>query len=205
MKDEILKDSAKEFLDKIKKDIKQNNIEIQFDSSKEIRMLDNYNNLASDIALRYLPVVRFRVRKAFGSEIHDYEDIVNEIITNVIEKIRNGEFRGDSSIGTFIYTLTSKRILDIIRAKQKVYGMDIDKVTTPSVEVNAKKEKRVEGMARLIEKLKPKYKEVLYLYYYKDLSREEVAHKIGITPNEVSFRLHYAHKQLIKKLKKEKM
>jgi RNA polymerase sigma-70 factor (ECF subfamily) len=54
-------------------------------------------------------------------------------------------------------------------------------------------------MAEAIRKLKPKYREVLYLYYYKELSREEVAQKLGITTRRVSERVNYSQK-LLKKL-----
>ena len=74
----------------------------------------------NDMVARYRPVVSFKVRKSLGSQTPDWEDVVNEIITQVIEKVRKGEFRGESSIGTFIYTVTSRRIVDFIRQKTKV-------------------------------------------------------------------------------------
>ncbi len=73
-----------------------------------------------EIYAKYGPVISFRVRKSLGASNPEWEDIVNEIITNVIEKIKKKEFRGESSIGTFIYTITSRRIIDYIRQKTKV-------------------------------------------------------------------------------------
>jgi RNA polymerase sigma-70 factor (ECF subfamily) len=61
---------------------------------------------------------------------------------------------------------------------------------------------RAETIARHLERLKPKYKEILYLYYYKELSRDEVARKLGITPRRVSERVNYAQKLLKKMMKK---
>ncbi len=37
-----------------------------------------------EIYAKYGPVVRFRVRKSIGASNPDWEDIANEIITNVI-------------------------------------------------------------------------------------------------------------------------
>ncbi|NOR52981.1 MAG: hypothetical protein GQ536_02690, partial [Candidatus Aminicenantes bacterium] len=73
-----------------------------------------------EIHTKYRPIVSFRVRKSLGSFTPDWEDVVDEIIINVIEKIKKGEFRGESSIGTFIFTITSRRIIDHIRKKSKV-------------------------------------------------------------------------------------
>jgi len=79
-------------------------------------------NIAHDldaIIAKYRPIVSFRVKKSLGSYTPDWEDVVNEIMLNTIEKLESGKFRGDSSVGTFIYTITSRRIIDHIRKKSK--------------------------------------------------------------------------------------
>ena len=156
---------------------------------------------AEEIISKYRPVVSFRVKKSIGTQTPDWEDIVNEIMVNVIEKLKKGEFRGESSLGTFIYTITSRRIVDFIRQKSKVlkHAPEPKPFLSPPEEVEAKE--RAEFLASAIKKLKPKYKEVLYLYYYKELSREEVAQKLGISPRRVSERVNYAQKLLRKMMK----
>jgi len=57
-------------------------------------------------------------------------------------------------------------------------------------------------IAGAIKKLKPKYRETLYLYYYRDLSRKEVAQKLGISLRRVSERVNYSQKLLRKLIKK---
>lgn len=160
------------------------------------------NQLVLDEVIdKYRPVVSFRVRKSLGSHIPDWEDVVNEIMVNVIEKLEAGQFRGDSSIGTFIYTITSRRIVDYIRAKSKSlkYVPEPSSFSSPQEQIENKE--RAEQVAQCLEKLKPKYKKILYLYYYKDLSREEVANKLGISPRRVSERVNYAQKLLRKMMK----
>ena len=154
-----------------------------------------------EIIKQYRPVVSFRVKKSIGSRTPDWEDVVNEIMVNVLEKLKKGEFRGESSLGTFIFTITSRRIVDFIRQKSKVlkHAPEPKPFPSPSEEVEAKE--RAEYVAKAIEKLKPKYKEVLHLYYYKDLSREEVANRLNITTARVSERVNYAQKLLRKILK----
>ncbi|NOR52838.1 MAG: sigma-70 family RNA polymerase sigma factor, partial [Candidatus Aminicenantes bacterium] len=72
-------------------------------------------------------------------------------------------------------------------------------VAFPDPHLQVENKERAELMAEAIRKLKPKYREVLYLYYYKELSREEVAQKLGITSRRVSERVNYSQK-LLKKL-----
>jgi RNA polymerase sigma-70 factor (ECF subfamily) len=152
-----------------------------------------------EIFVKYKSIVSFRVKKSLGAFNPDSDDVANEIITNVVEKIKKGEFRGESSIGTFIYTITSRRIVDYIRQKSKVLKHVPEPSSYPDPQEQIENQERAEMIAIAIKKLKPKYREVLYLYYYKDLSREEVAEKLGISPRRVSERVNYSQK-LLKKL-----
>jgi len=155
----------------------------------------------NDMVARYRPVVSFKVRKSLGSQTPDWEDVVNEIITQVIEKVRKGEFRGESSIGTFIYTVTSRRIVDFIRQKTKVLKGGPEPAPWPDPSEDAETRERAQLVAGAVQQLKPKFKEVLNLYYYQELSREEVAARLGISPRRVSERLNYAQKLLRKMVK----
>jgi RNA polymerase sigma factor (sigma-70 family) len=157
---------------------------------------------SSDLAkiiLGYRDVVSFRVRKALGSHTPDWEDVVNEIMAQVLEKVQKQEFRGDSSIGTFIYIITSRRIVDFIRDKSKVLRHAPDLVHDPDPDETLERKERSDLLASFIKELKPKYRDILDLYYFQEMSREEVARSLGITPNQVSERLHYAQKLLRRK------
>ncbi|MBN2198303.1 MAG: sigma-70 family RNA polymerase sigma factor [Candidatus Aminicenantes bacterium] len=151
---------------------------------------------------QYRPVVSFRVRRALGGDIPDWEDVVNEILTQVLEKVRNGEFRGESSLGTFIYTVTSRRIVDFIRRKTKILKSGPEPSVPPDPQESLEASERADQLVRHIRMLKPKYRDVLFLFYFQELTREEVALKLGITPAKVSERLHYAQKLLRKKIRK---
>lgn len=151
-----------------------------------------------EVILKYRPVVSFKVKKSIGAQTPDWEDVVNEIITQVIEKVKKGEFRGESSIGTFIYTITSRRIVDYIRQKTRVLRNIPEPNPLPDPCQTAESRERARILAQAIQGLKPKFKEVLNLYYYQELSREEVARRLGISPRRVSERLNYAQKLLRK-------
>lgn len=47
-----------------------------------------------------------------------------------------------------------------------------------------------------ITALKPKYKEVILLYYYRELTVKEIAYALGLTESAVCVRLNRARKQL---------
>lgn len=153
------------------------------------------------VVAQYRPVVSFRVKKALGSANPDWEDIVNEILTQAIEKVQSGEFRGESSIGTFIYTIASRRIVDYIRQKTRVLRHAPEPNPFPDPHESVESRERAEQISEVIRHLKPKFQKVLYLYYYQELPREEVARELGISPRRVSERVNYALKLVRKSLR----
>ncbi|MCK7515084.1 MAG: sigma-70 family RNA polymerase sigma factor [Desulfobacterales bacterium] len=155
-----------------------------------------------DAVLQYRPVISFRVRKALGSSNPDWEDVVNEILTQAVAKIKSGEFRGDSSIGTFLYTITSRRIIDYIRQKTRVLKHAPEPVPYPDPHDEMEHRERAKQVEQVVAGLKPKFRDVLYLYYYKELSREEVARTLDISPRRVSERVNYALKLIQKAVRK---
>ncbi len=172
-----------------------------FYNEREVDKQKLQHDLDSIIA-KYRPVVSFRVKKSLGSYTPDWEDVVNEIMLNAIEKLESGNFRGDSSVGTFIYTITSRRIIDHIRKKSKSLKYAPEPNAFPHPHEHLENKQRADMISRHLEKLKPKYKEILYLYYYKEMSRNEVAKKLGISPRRVSERVNYAQKLLKQMMKR---
>jgi RNA polymerase sigma-70 factor (ECF subfamily) len=166
-------------------------------------MKNNRGDIDLDqVIAQYKPIIGFKVKKALGAFNPEWEDITSEIMMQVVEKIKSGEFRGESSIGTFIYTITSRRIVDYIRQKSRVLKEAPEPGRIPDPHDQVERDERAERLAGAIKKLKPKFRDVLYLYYYKELSREEVAGRLGITPAKVSERVNYAQKLLRKILEK---
>lgn len=150
------------------------------------------------MAARYRAVVSFKVRKALGGGNPDWEDVTNEVLAQVVEKVRAGEFRGESSIGTFIYTITCRRIVDYIRDKTRVLRHAPEAAALPDPQEQVEKDARSVQLAEAIKRLKPKYRDVLELYYFREMSREEVARRLAISPARVSERVNYAQKLLRK-------
>jgi RNA polymerase sigma-70 factor (ECF subfamily) len=148
------------------------------------------------IAARFRPVIGFKVRRALGSWNPDWEDITNEILAQVIAKIRAGEFRGESTIGTFIYTITCRRIVDYIRDKTRVLRYAPDPAPLPGPEELADRDERASRLTAAVRRLKPKYRDIIFYYYFKELTREDTARTLGLTPAQVSERANYARKLL---------
>jgi RNA polymerase sigma factor (sigma-70 family) len=73
---------------------------------------------------KYRPLVTARVKSKIGAGTPDWEDVVSKVFLSLVEFARSGKFRGDSEVGTLIYTITDRRIADYFR-QMHLQGFDI--------------------------------------------------------------------------------
>ncbi len=152
------------------------------------------------MAAEYRPKIVFKVRRSLGASNPDWEDVVNEILVQAVDSIRAGGFRGESSIGTFLYTITVRRIADYIRRKGRILPYVPEPYRPVDPVEDAEREQRLARLAEAVADLPPKYKDVLELYYFRELSREETARRLGLSPGQVSERTYYAQSLLRRRM-----
>ncbi len=137
-----------------------------------------------EVILQYWPQINFRVRKSLRFNHTDWEDVTSEILFDVVKAFKNGKFRGESSVGTFIYVITSRRIVDYIRKKSSNLeynneGLQPNHFSDPYETVRKKEQTKL--VSNLIKKLRPRDADILYLYFYKELTQKEIAQTFGIS------------------------
>ncbi|MGD8540377.1 MAG: sigma-70 family RNA polymerase sigma factor [Candidatus Aminicenantes bacterium] len=149
-----------------------------------------------EVILKYWPQIRYRVIKTFGYNNPEWEDTASEILLSVVEAIKFGRFREESSIGTFIYSITSNKIVDAIRKKGKAAStVEVpEKFLDPKDHIERRETAIYVG--ELIKTLKPRHADMLYLYYYIDLSQMEIARIFGISSRRVHAILNNAKRTL---------
>ena len=162
-----------------------------FEGSKEAeeRLLEKYRP-------RILKVARYNLSKARSN----CEDLANEISIAVLTNLREGKFAGRSSLGTYVYSISRNMIAAYLRGEKPDRANIPENLPATALtrEMELEKEQSAEVLERALEKLKPQYKKVLYLYYYEGLSVTETGQKLNIPPRRVSEKKSYA----LKKLKK---
>jgi RNA polymerase sigma factor (sigma-70 family) len=89
-----------------------------------------------------------------------------------------------------------RKLADHQKTKARNEGIDIDFEFQVSIESQYVKEETTANiakkMASLIEKLPARQKEVIFLKFYQDFNRNEIAHAMDITPQTVSNLLQIA-------------
>lgn len=126
------------------------------------------------------------------------QDIVQDVCVKIIEK--GDQFRGESTYKTYLMKMTINRCHDYLRSwsyrnhvlTNQFYNL-FTKIS-PEMTLIEKNEKTT--LAIHIFQLKPKYREVIVLYYYEDLPVKEIAELLSCSENTVKTRLSRARHQL---------
>ncbi len=120
------------------------------------------------------------------SELHskvDAEDVRAETFLRVIQALRAGKLRSAESLPSFIVGFALNITREHIRQKYKTDSLEdfeYDIASDDSMErtfLNAESGKALEQAAK---QLKPREQQFLRMYYYEELSSDEIANKLGI-------------------------
>lgn len=109
----------------------------------------------------------------------DAEDTIQEVIVTFIDIIRNGKFRGESSIKTFLISLTRNLWLNNLRKKERSSARDIifekqrEQVEDTMLEHIAEREKKKQVLL-LLDQAGEMCKKILLLFYFQELSMKEM-------------------------------
>jgi RNA polymerase sigma factor (sigma-70 family) len=169
---------------------------------------DAENHLFLHFKERIEFLVRARLRNKVSAD--DHQDILSEAKQAILLSLRKGGF--DSSkekpLEAYIAGIVSNVVALYFRnlSKEKPTE-DIDKhhslesIANPLTEILDYEKKKMIKSA--LSSLDEKYREVLLMRIYDELSIEEISNKIGIEKRRVSERINYALKLLLKELKKK--
>lgn len=130
------------------------------------------------------------------------EDVVQETFIKVYEKYHT--FNGTSEEKTWIMRIAINTCKNYMRTswfKRVTTGFDLETISKERIDVNLEKKERQEKLIDEIRQLSPKYKEVILLYYYQEMSIREVAQTLHIKEGTVKVRLQRARQQLTIQLK----
>ncbi|WP_298778178.1 sigma-70 family RNA polymerase sigma factor [uncultured Polaribacter sp.] len=140
---------------------------------------------------------------------NDAEDITIQTFSKAFDKIHS--FDENYIFKTWLITISKNVHIDILRKKKisittettneqesKVY-LVVDDNPTPEDKII--RQQNLEKLLRDIKKLKPKYKEIIHLRYFQELSYKEISEHINEPMNNVKVKLLRAKKLLAEIIK----
>lgn len=126
--------------------------------------------------------------------LHDMqlaEDAVQETYIKIYKNY--GSFKGSCSEKTWVMSIAVNVCKSLLRSSwySKVF-IGYESIKEPSIEETYFDD----TLIKAVTALKPKYREVVLLYYYQELTVKEIAHALSLTESAVCVRLNRARKQL---------
>ena len=159
--------------------------------------------------------LRDRIRMYVSSFIHpvedDLKDITSEIEMILLTNLRQAKFDPNrrTSAGTYAYGIARNKVREYLRAKKAnkdrindpvMKNSDVPDVTSGIENEDLRRVLRIQ-----INQLKTKYRKVLYLRFFEEMSVSQISKLLNIPPHRVSERLNYALKLLQKRCQKKKV
>ncbi len=131
---------------------------------------------------RFLPVVYARVR--FKIPENDVEDVTQEVFIAVLRSLNN--FKGNSKFGTWIRTITNRKIVDYYRSSSaaSLEQDDLDTVTTHNPadhRESAINQDELVSVRHALSKLPQNYQDILMMRFVDGLPFNEIARQSGLS------------------------
>ncbi|MDT8393853.1 MAG: sigma-70 family RNA polymerase sigma factor [Bacteroidales bacterium] len=135
---------------------------------------------------------------------NDADDLTIEAFGKAFKKLE--QYTPDYAFSTWLFKIASNNCIDFMRKKKKhTFSMNnlsdgeegqelamIIPSDTPDPEENIMKKEKVRMMREIVEKLKPHYRKLIELRYFKEYSYEEIAEELQLPLGTVKAQLFRA-------------
>lgn len=139
------------------------------------------------------------------------EDIVIETFGKAFARLH--EYNSKFAFSTWLFRIGINKAIDTLRNKKRFTTSSIDEHLSEDSETtfaeylvspnddpvqDLLKQEKIDFVKLLLDKLLPRYKRVIELYYYQDMSCEEIAKELNTNSNTIKAELFRARKILYK-------
>ena len=159
------------------------------DAASYSQLVDRYKDLVFTLALRML------------KHREEAEEVAQDAFIKVYKSLNS--FKGDSKFSTWIYRVTYNTCLDRLKKNKKHYNdVPIDGYTEHKLETidNALEhiiaEEKTALIKRCVHQLPAEDSYLISLYYFEELSLDEISKIVGMKANAVKVKLFRARKKL---------
>lgn len=119
------------------------------------------------------------------------------------------KFEGNSKFSTWLYKIAYRNCLDVLKKNTTRYNFtDINEITSNQIEETEtilegiEKVERSKVLKECLQKLPEEERTILWLFYFKELSLNEIVEVTSLSKSNVKVKLHRARKQLLVVVKK---
>ncbi len=155
-----------------------------------------------ELAERYETKIT-RYARRFLSHNQDIEDLVQDVFIKAYENIQS--FNTKMKFSPWLYRIAHNEFVNALRKKSRLplYSFDFDTLLPHPLAKETADDKANEReikntLDKWLNKLSPKYREPLVLYYFEELGYQEIAEVLHIPVSTVGVRLNRG-KNILKK------
>ena len=138
------------------------------------------------------------------------KDLTIEALGKAFKKLHL--YTPEYTFSTWLFTVARNHCIDYLR-KHKLPTISIDKIMLDkdgkrtnfdliskdlNPEQNMEKNQRIAILRQIVDQLKPKYRDLVKLRYFKELSYDEIAETLAVPIGTVKAQLHRSREQLFK-------
>ncbi len=167
----------------------------------------------AELLQRYRESVYFMMLKMCNNK-DDAEDLTIEAFGRAFKRLT--QYTPTYAFSTWLFKIASNNAIDFLRNKKKNTALSLDtrfedeegqqlsqniKSSNLDPEEHIIKKQKIEALRDVVEKLKPRYKELVKMRYYEELSYEEIAVKLDLPVGTVKAQLFRARDFLYNILK----
>ena len=178
--------------------------------------LDNKDRGAyADLMTNYRDSIYFMLLKMTNNK-DDAEDLTIEAFGKAFKKLE--QYTPDYAFSTWLFKIASNNCIDFIRKKkQRVYSLDKEFQDEAGTEMSSRipsdvldpeeeliRMQKINIMRAIVERLKPHYRILIELRYFKEYSYEEIATELSLPLGTVKAKLFRARDLLFNRLRTTK-
>jgi len=125
-----------------------------------------------------------------NGNMHDAEDIFQEVVVGFIDAVQKNKFRGESSIKTFLYSMNRFAWLNELKKRGRAvkrefsYEKGQDKNEPDASQFIVRQEARTRVL-EIVDQLGETCKKILLMFYYENLSMKEILQKTEYETEQV--------------------
>ena len=151
------------------------------------------------------PITSFVVRNSGTPQ--DSEDMLQEALVVLWERVRAGKFEYTAQLGTFIFATVKNMWLRRLARLRREVPSELDPDTNPANGVSPLEMMIEDEQASLVrealDKLDEPCRKLLLLFYWEELSMVQIAEQLGFANAETAKSKKYQCKKSLEKLLKE--
>lgn len=169
----------------------------------------------AELMQRYKEGIYFTMHKMVNNK-DDAEDLTIEAFGRAFKRLE--QYSPAYAFSTWLFRIATNNAIDFIRKRKQMQSISLDakqdngsndltdgaqliKSGTPDPEEHLLKKQKIETLREVVNSLKPKYKELVELFYYQEMSYEEIAQQLNLPIGTIKAQLFRAREVLYQVMK----